>query len=70
MDFGGRPRLRPRPFSPNCPRPIAFANAERWAAYLGASVPEPSTWAMMLLGFVGLGFAGYRARVKTSLSAA
>jgi hypothetical protein len=25
------------------------------------AVPEPSTWAMMLLGFVGLGFAGYRA---------
>jgi hypothetical protein len=23
-------------------------------------VPEPSTWAMMLIGFVGLGFAGYR----------
>jgi hypothetical protein len=23
-------------------------------------VPEPSTWAMMALGFVGLGFAGYR----------
>jgi PEP-CTERM motif len=23
-------------------------------------VPEPSTWAMMLLGFAGLGFAGYR----------
>jgi hypothetical protein len=22
--------------------------------------PEPSTWAMMLLGFVGLGYAGYR----------
>jgi hypothetical protein len=22
-------------------------------------VPEPSTWAMMLLGFAGLGFAGY-----------
>jgi PEP-CTERM motif len=22
--------------------------------------PEPSTWAMMLLGFAGLGFAGYR----------
>jgi PEP-CTERM motif len=30
------------------------------------SVPEPSTWAMMLLGFAGLGYAGYRrARVKT-----
>jgi hypothetical protein len=24
-------------------------------------VPEPSTWAMMLLGFAGLGLAGYRA---------
>jgi hypothetical protein len=23
-------------------------------------IPEPSTWAMMLLGFAGLGFAGYR----------
>jgi hypothetical protein len=23
-------------------------------------VPEPSTWAMMLLGFAGLGFLGYR----------
>jgi PEP-CTERM motif len=23
-------------------------------------VPEPSTWAMMLLGFMGLGYAGYR----------
>ena len=26
----------------------------------GNTVPEPSTWAMMLLGFAGLGFAGYR----------
>jgi hypothetical protein len=25
-----------------------------------APVPEPSTWAMMLIGFAGLGFAGYR----------
>jgi len=25
-----------------------------------APIPEPSTWAMMLLGFVGLGYAGYR----------
>ena len=24
------------------------------------ATPEPSTWAMMLLGFAGLGFAGYR----------
>jgi hypothetical protein len=35
------------------------------AAFSGAwtgGVPEPSTWAMMLIGFAGLGFAGYRAR--------
>ena len=25
-----------------------------------ACIPEPSTWAMMVLGFAGLGFAGYR----------
>jgi PEP-CTERM motif len=30
-----------------------------------SAVPEPSTWAMMLLGFAGLGFAGYRASRKT-----
>jgi PEP-CTERM motif len=23
-------------------------------------IPEPSTWAMMLLGFAGLAFMGYR----------
>jgi hypothetical protein len=26
----------------------------------GPAVPEPSTWAMMLVGFVGLGYAGFR----------
>jgi hypothetical protein len=25
------------------------------------TVPEPSTWVMLMLGFAGLGFAGYRA---------
>jgi hypothetical protein len=28
------------------------------------TVPEPATWAMMLLGFAGLGYAGYR-KAKT-----
>jgi hypothetical protein len=31
---------------------------------IGAGVPEPSTWAMMILGFAGLGFAGYRRGAK------
>jgi len=30
------------------------------------TIPEPSTWVMMLLGFAGLGFAGYRARKQTA----
>jgi hypothetical protein len=35
-----------------------------------ASVPEPSTWAMMLLGFLGLGFVAYRRKNRPALSAA
>jgi hypothetical protein len=30
------------------------------AATVGTTVPEPSTWAMMLLGFAGLGLMGYQ----------
>jgi hypothetical protein len=29
---------------------------------LTAAVPGPSTWAMMILGFVGVGFMAYRKR--------
>jgi hypothetical protein len=28
------------------------------------TIPEPSTWMMLLLGFAGLGFFGYRASRK------
>jgi hypothetical protein len=28
--------------------------------HISRPVPELSTWAMMLLGFAGLGYAGYR----------
>jgi hypothetical protein len=31
------------------------------------ATPEPSTWAMMLLGFAGLGFAGYRRHGRRSV---
>src|SRR6185312_7035063 len=34
-----------------------------------AAVPEPSTWAMMILGFGGLGFIAYRRRSKPTLIA-
>src|SRR5258708_2842345 len=33
-------------------------------------VPEPSTWAMMLLGFAGIGFMAYRRKSKPALMAA
>jgi PEP-CTERM motif len=33
-------------------------------------VPEPSTWAMMLLGFAGLGFIAHRRKTKPVLMAA
>jgi hypothetical protein len=33
-------------------------------------VPEPSTWAMLLLGFVGLSYAGFKkAKTRTTLAA-
>jgi PEP-CTERM motif len=39
------------------------------SAPLGSTpIPEPSTWAMMLLGFAGLGFLGYRKTLKRTLS--
>jgi Ca2+-binding RTX toxin-like protein len=35
-----------------------------------AAVPEPSTWAMMILGFIGVGFMAYRRKSKPVLMAA
>ena len=34
-----------------------------------AAVPEPSTWAMMILGFAGVGFMAYRRKSKPALMA-
>ena len=33
----------------------------------GSAVPEPSTWAMMILGFMGVGFMAYRRKTQASL---
>ena len=46
---------------------VSLTAGNDYVAYLtvAGTVPEPSTWAMMLLGFAGLGFAGYRASRKS-----
>ena len=36
---------------------------------LTTAVPEPSTWAMMILGFAGVGFMTYRRRKTSALAA-
>jgi PEP-CTERM motif len=38
--------------------------------FQAAAVPEPSTWAMMILGFAGIGFMAYRRKSKPALMAA
>jgi hypothetical protein len=40
------------------------------SAPIVAGVPEPSTWAMMLIGFAGLGFTFRQSRCKVSLVSA
>jgi hypothetical protein len=53
----------------------AQTNPSEWfvddASVSGAAgtVPEASTWAMMLAGFAGLGFLGYRQRIKPRIAA-
>ena len=36
---------------------------------IGSAVPEPSTWAMMLIGFGGLGFMAYRRSRRIAVTA-
>jgi hypothetical protein len=36
---------------------------------IGSAVPEPSAWALMLAGFAGLGFVGYRSSRKSAVLA-
>ncbi len=37
---------------------------------VASGVPEPSTWAMLLLGFAGISFLAYRRKSKSALMAA
>jgi uncharacterized protein (TIGR03118 family) len=47
----------------------AGPNGESDGLFGSLAVPEPSTWAMLLLGFAGLGFAAYRRRGKSFAAA-
>jgi hypothetical protein len=51
---------------------LTFAPGSQLVLDVGpvAAVPEPSTWAMMVLGFFGLGFMAYRRKSKPALMAA
>ncbi len=40
-----------------------------FSPFIGAPVPEPYTWAMMLTGFAGLAFAAHRARKSAAAAA-
>ncbi len=41
-----------------------------WSLTAVSPVPEPSTWAMMILGFAGIGFMACRRKSKPALKAA
>jgi hypothetical protein len=50
---------------------IHLTNTDGWSNAVlytsGAPVPEPATWAMMLLGFAGIGISMRRRRAKPAL---
>ena len=52
---------------------LVNADGQTYQVNLGepavVSAPEPSTWAMMLIGFAGLGFVGYRRARAVALAA-
>jgi len=43
---------------------VKFSTTENAFEFTVGSVPEPSTWAMMVLGFAGLGYAAFRRNSK------
>jgi hypothetical protein len=47
---------------------FSLENATTLNSVVVTGVPEPSTWAMMALGFAGLGFAGYRSARKSAVA--
>ena len=49
---------------------VEAGNVEIATVAVAGAVPEPSTWAMMILGFAGVGFMAYRRRNQTASLAA
>jgi PEP-CTERM motif len=47
---------------------IAFDNITIGSQTPQGAVPEPSTWAMMILGFAGIGFMAYRRSRKNTMA--
>jgi len=47
-----------------------FVALDNFTVSVETAVPEPSTWAMMILGFAGVGFLAYRRKSKPALMAA
>lgn len=47
-----------------------FLNVDDISVRQTSAVPEPSTWAFMIIGFAGVGFMAYRRKSKPALMAA
>jgi hypothetical protein len=50
--------------------PLTIIDSLMLRATITSPVPEPATWAMMILGFAGVGFMAYRRRNSTALRVA
>jgi hypothetical protein len=48
---------------------VVFSTGPTAFEFAVTGVPEPSTWAMMILGFAGIGFMAYRRKSKPALIA-
>jgi hypothetical protein len=60
--------LEPTEGPTNVTANLPLLNQSLWNVVAISETPEPSTWAMMVLGFAGLSFAGYRARRSHALA--
>jgi hypothetical protein len=49
---------------------VTFTTTENAFEFSILPVPEPSTWAMMVLGFAGLGYAAFRRNSKDRVAVA